>query len=609
MAPPSANARHGDNDDAGSVVSTIRSIPEKTKSWLTTPSPSHVLIIAVLGSAGGGLALPQEIPILRQFACDWYYRHHPRPASSSLLATLVAAAAGSDTASNRCQIPEIAKLAGEIVTSARVLNAVITVLCLTMYSDMLSRFGRKPMFAFVAFCLTCSMVSFGVGAAIRGPFGMALIVLNWAFSGLGSQPLLQLTFQSYIVDCVKTEERSPTFALLGSATFTGLAISSLTSAGLTKYTNVPLLPFWFGSAFFTLMFLYSVFILPEALTPERREELMAANEATQEGNNGGAKASEQRNGPADGYGSDEDGSSDEEDDSKLDVFSRRFNFFRKLAILLPARDANTGKRDYRLFVLAIAFTIYRIAGLYTNDLLLLTTTGSFGFTGAENGVLVGFITASKAVLLMGILPFVIRHGRTKYAEWTASRSSVHPSGGQSESARLLRNSDRTASYATQNSTLSGSIAGDEDEGPDGSERFDLYFAAASFTVDAIALVGVGSSRAVWQLYASTALLAISAAGGPSVQSISTQIAAKALTDQVLSAFALIDNAGAVLSPLILGSIYSATARTLPSLAWFVSAGLFITAAGILLCMPSANVHVNHKRRRTRRKKVKRTTTS
>lgn len=102
---------------------------------------------------------------------------------------------------------------------------------------------------------------------------------------------------------------------------------------------------------------------------------------------------------------------------------------------------------------------------------------------------------------MGILPFVIRHGRTKYAEWTASRSSVHPSGGQSESARLLRNSDRTASYATQNSTLSGSIAGDDDEGPDGSERFDLYFAAASFTVDAIALVGVGSSRAVWQLYA------------------------------------------------------------------------------------------------------------
>ena len=127
MAPPSAEARNGDNgDDAGSVVSTIRSIPEKTKSWLTTPSPSHVLIIAVLGSAGGGLALPQEIPILRQFACDWYYRHHPQPSRSSSSLLVALGAAGSDTASNRCQIPEIAKLAGEIVTSARVLNAVIS---------------------------------------------------------------------------------------------------------------------------------------------------------------------------------------------------------------------------------------------------------------------------------------------------------------------------------------------------------------------------------------------------------------------------------------------------------------------------------------------------
>ena len=57
---------------------------------------------------------------------------------------------------------------------------------------------------------------------------MALIVLNWAFSGLGSQPLLQLTFQSYIVDCVKTEERSPTFALLGEGQPSPLDCAALT---------------------------------------------------------------------------------------------------------------------------------------------------------------------------------------------------------------------------------------------------------------------------------------------------------------------------------------------------------------------------------------------
>lgn len=97
------------------------------------------------------------------------------------------------------------------------------------------------------------------------------------------------------------------------------------------------------------MFLYSVFILPEALTPERKAELMDANEATQE--------SEAHN------------NNDDEDHEQghMDAINKRFNFFKKLAILAPYRDAETGKRDYRLTILATAFTIYRIAGLYTND--------------------------------------------------------------------------------------------------------------------------------------------------------------------------------------------------------------------------------------------------
>lgn len=136
------------------------------------------------------------------------------------------------------------------------------VLCLTIYSDLLSRVGRKPMFAFTSFCLTTSILLFGLGgrpllrhqrlqrqpvlmtlsflyqlAHFKGNLGIVLIALNFFFSGIGSQPLLQLTFQSYIVDCVDTDERSPTFALLGSATFGGLAISALSSAAMTSRTK------------------------------------------------------------------------------------------------------------------------------------------------------------------------------------------------------------------------------------------------------------------------------------------------------------------------------------------------------------------------------------
>jgi len=565
-----------EEEDDNDNLSLTESLAKKAKNFWTTPSPTHILIVSLLGALAGGLALPVEIPVIRQFACEWYFNKHPEASAFFVLES-----------EDRCQSPVIAKLAGEIIASARILNALITVLCLTVYSDMLSRFGRKPMFTFVAFCLTCSIVLFGAGASIGGPVGIALIAANFVFSGLGSQPLLQLTFQSYIVDCVKSEERSPTFAMLGSATFAGLSISAVASSLMTRYSSIPLLPFWVGSGVFACMFLYSAFVLPEALTPERQKELMQANEATQE--------SHRHHNP-----SGEDSDSEDSEDGALETIQKRMNFVRKLQILLPKRDEATGKKDYRLLVLAIAFTIYRIGGLYTNDLLLLTTTGSFGFSGAENGILVGFITASKAILLMGILPIVIRKGRSKYTRWVEQKSSVHPDmDGHSESSRLLAQRDRA--YGTNGKKLRKSQK--EEVAPAGAERFDLYFGAVSFSIDALALIGVGCSRAVWQLYASTALLAISAAGGPSVQSIATQIASKALTDQVLSAMALIDNAGAVLSPLVLGGIYSATARTMPSLAWFVSAALFLLAAAILLCMPARKGYVKHKSRSSRKRRA------
>lgn len=80
------------------------------KFW-TTPRATHALAVALLGSLAGGLALPQEIPVIRSFACEWYFKHHPMYILGD---------------QDRCQSPIIAKLAGEIITSARILNALIS---------------------------------------------------------------------------------------------------------------------------------------------------------------------------------------------------------------------------------------------------------------------------------------------------------------------------------------------------------------------------------------------------------------------------------------------------------------------------------------------------
>lgn len=155
---------------------------------------------------------------------------------------------------------------------------------------------------------------------------------------------------------------------------------------------------------------------------------------------------------------------------------------------------------------------------------MLTTTGSFGFDGVDNGLLISFVTACKvcavshvawfhdvalsggeliaadahlqALLLMGILPIVIRLGRKKYVRWLADRSSVHPTmEGLSESSRLLDNpSDSDLNHGTQD---------DATETVAGTERFDVYFGGLSFVVDAIAFTAIGLSKSKVQLYLCT----------------------------------------------------------------------------------------------------------
>ena len=107
------------------------------------------------------------------------------------------------------------------------------------------------------------------------------------------------------------------------------------------------------------MFLYTVLVLPEALTPERKEMLMDANEATQESDSAEISGNE--------VSEEAEQSEGNQGTARWATIMRRINFFKKLAILLPKVNESGKGRDYRLFILAIAFSIYRIGGLYTND--------------------------------------------------------------------------------------------------------------------------------------------------------------------------------------------------------------------------------------------------
>lgn len=74
----------------------------------------RIIINAHIVLLGGGLAVPLEIPIIRSLVCDWQYSS----SQGSSLAHILAA--------DKCQTPEIAKLAGAVITAARILNALMS---------------------------------------------------------------------------------------------------------------------------------------------------------------------------------------------------------------------------------------------------------------------------------------------------------------------------------------------------------------------------------------------------------------------------------------------------------------------------------------------------
>lgn len=235
-------------------------------------------------------------------------------------------------------------------------------------------------------------------AKVRGTAGIALITASFALTGLGSQPLLQLTFQSYIVECVRMDERSPAFARLGryysqaaepdpdpaliafvcrERDICRLSCFSLGERWYHRFfivrssvagqaqpleiscmlcpVSIPLLPFWIGTGVFATMFLYAICILPEALTEKRREELMQANGDLHNYASPSGAASPTADCPT------------SSDDTSYVAFFKRINFVKKLAIFLPTVQEGSNRRDYRLFLLAVAFTIYRIGSMYLND--------------------------------------------------------------------------------------------------------------------------------------------------------------------------------------------------------------------------------------------------
>jgi DHA1 family tetracycline resistance protein-like MFS transporter len=137
---------------------------------------------------------------------------------------------------------------------------------LGMLSD---RYGRRPVVLLSNFGLALDYIIMAMAPSLRW-FFLARILSGLCSSNFG-------TATAYISDITAPEKRSKAFGLLAAAYGVGFIVGPAIGGWLGLRN--PRLPFWVAGAASLLNAAYGLFVLPESLTPERRQRRLAWKKA------------------------------------------------------------------------------------------------------------------------------------------------------------------------------------------------------------------------------------------------------------------------------------------------------------------------------------------
>jgi len=133
---------------------------------------------------------------------------------------------------------------------------------LGMLSD---RYGRRPVVLLSNFGLALDYMIMAMAPSLRWFF------LGRILSGISSSSIPTAT--AYISDVTTPEKRSRAFGLLAAAYGAGFIVGPALGGWLAQQN--PRFPFWVAGVASLLNTLYGLFVLPESLTPERRQQRLA----------------------------------------------------------------------------------------------------------------------------------------------------------------------------------------------------------------------------------------------------------------------------------------------------------------------------------------------
>ncbi|KAJ7117935.1 MFS general substrate transporter [Mycena crocata] len=225
------------------------------------------------------------------------------------------------------------------------------------------------------------------------------------------------------------------------------------------------------------------------------------------------------------------------------IFCHLPGVLEPLRHLKPVRDPRTGRRNWRLLICAANMFLVGVGGGYAAAALVTIITSLYHYTPAETGYTLTVLSGTSMLVLTVAIPMLVRVLRPLYIR------APHQTEGEVEQT---------------------------------TDRLDVHIAVASWAIEIAAYLTFGFTTTRATQFAAVIFIGCGPAYAPAVRSLVAASVEPLKQGEALGMIEMVFGLGLLFSPLVMGSILSATIASVPQTVFYVQAGIVSFAAAILL---------------------------
>ncbi|UZJ54085.1 hypothetical protein CBS101457_003405 [Exobasidium rhododendri] len=244
----------------------------KSKVWYRRPDEKWLRPFAFLLALASGMIMGPKVEMYYSIVCE----EIGIAGSSAHLWNTLPPFQQRPPVSTQCHKSLLAQSAqASLQLRLTLAMGLLAVLTTGYWGGLSDRKGRTYILRLAVFGLTINDITFlivGLFPPSSLPFGKNFLVIGSAFEGcLGGFATLAASHQAYISDVTPNGTRANIFSFFTGILFFGFAVGPSFGGWLSKYTNSLMVPFYFALASHILYLLFTSFVLPESVSPERQQ--------------------------------------------------------------------------------------------------------------------------------------------------------------------------------------------------------------------------------------------------------------------------------------------------------------------------------------------------